>query len=60
MNCEMCKFRLAAVTNGEHSHSHGHHHHDHSHSHHSHDHNHSVVDPYAQPQQYHQRIWQVP
>ena len=59
MNCEMCKFRLAAVSNGEHSHSH----HDHSHSHnhdHSHDHNHSVVDPYAEPEKYHQRIWQVP
>ncbi len=61
MNCEMCKFRLAAVSNGEHSHSHHHHHHDHSHSHHhSHDHNHSVVDPYGEPEQYHQRIWQVP
>ncbi|MGD1712782.1 sirohydrochlorin chelatase [Dapis sp. BLCC M172] len=57
MNCEMCKFRLAAVSNGEHSH--GHHDHSHSHHHHSHDHNHSVVDPYAEPEQYHQRIWQV-
>ena len=58
MNCEMCKFRLAAVSNEEHSH--GHHDHSHSHHHHSHDHNHSVVDPYAEPEQYHQRIWQVP
>ena len=61
MNCEMCKFRLAAITNGENYQGHHHHYHDHSHSHHhSHDHNHSVVDPYAQPEQYHQRIWQVP
>jgi len=58
MNCEMCKFRLAAVSNDEHSHSH--HDHSHSHHHHSHNHNHSVVDPYAEPEQYHQRIWQVP
>ncbi|NEQ37357.1 MAG: sirohydrochlorin chelatase [Okeania sp. SIO3I5] len=58
MNCEMCKFRLAVVSNGEHSHSH--HEHFHSHHHHSHNHNHSVVDPYAEPEQYHQRIWQVP
>ncbi|MGD1700673.1 sirohydrochlorin chelatase [Dapis sp. BLCC M229] len=58
MNCEMCKFRLAAVNNKEYSHSH--HDHSHSHHHHSHDHNHSVVDPYAEPEQYHQRIWQVP
>ncbi|NES06204.1 MAG: sirohydrochlorin chelatase [Okeania sp. SIO2F4] len=58
MNCEMCKFRLAAVSNKEYSHSH--HDHSHSHHHHSHDHNHSVVDPYAEPEEYHQRIWQVP
>ncbi len=50
MNCEMCKFRLAANT-GEHSH---HHHHGH------HDHNHGNWDPYAQPEDYHQRIWQTP
>lgn len=48
MNCEMCKFRLAAVGD---SHSHGHHHHHHSHE---------VVDPYANIDQYHQKIWQTP
>jgi len=53
MNCEMCKFRLAAgtSTNG-HSHEHGHHH--------SHEHSHTAVDSYADVQQYHQKIWQVP
>lgn len=33
MNCEMCKFRLAALSNGD---AHSHHHHDHSHDHHNH------------------------
>lgn len=98
MNCETCKFRLAAVgPAGHHSHTHNHphsdqhfsnshghamtqtahppqehshdHNHDHNHGHshehgHSHDHghghSHSDVDPYAAPEQYHQRIWQVP
>lgn len=67
MNCEMCKFRLAALTTGSHQrHSHDHtpghdhgHHHGHAHSH-GHSHDHPVVDPYAEPAQYHQRIWQVP
>ena len=83
MNCEMCKFRLAAVANNgsghshdHHSHSHGHSH-DHSHDHHSHDHHnhdhhshdhhshghdhsHPPVDPYADLEQYHQKIWQAP
>jgi sirohydrochlorin cobaltochelatase len=71
MNCEMCKFRLAAVGPGEHHH-HGHDHshehshsHDHSHGHehshgHDHGHTHPANDPYAEPEQYHQRIWQVP
>lgn len=45
MNCEMCKFRLAAG-----SHSHGHHHH----------HHHSASDPYADLEQYHGKIWQAP
>ncbi|HBY78921.1 MAG TPA: sirohydrochlorin chelatase, partial [Cyanobacteria bacterium UBA11148] len=36
---------------------HHHHHHDH---HHSHNHTHDTVDPYADLDQYHQRIWQVP
>jgi sirohydrochlorin cobaltochelatase len=52
MNCEMCKFRLAAVEEG---HENGHHHHGHGHHHH-HDNN----DPYAKPEDYHQRIWKTP
>ena len=48
MNCEMCKFRLASVE---------HHHHEHHHHHH---HHHASVDPYANVEAYHQRIWQVP
>ncbi|GAB4466920.1 MAG: sirohydrochlorin chelatase [Elainellaceae cyanobacterium] len=93
MNCEMCKFRLAAVGAGaahghahdhaheygtthnhthdqtqdrEHGHTHGHAHghtpeyghtHDHGHGHHHHG---EMIDPYAEPGQYHERIWQVP
>jgi sirohydrochlorin cobaltochelatase len=64
MNCEMCKFRLAAVSSGN---GHGHHHHDHAHNHphdhnHSHDHahHHGSVDPYAKLSDYHERIWQAP
>jgi sirohydrochlorin cobaltochelatase len=56
MNCEMCKFRLAAVRN---NHTHGHSHDDHHH-HHSHDHSHPPVDPYADIEKYHQKIWQAP
>ncbi|MBD2312454.1 sirohydrochlorin chelatase [Desertifilum sp. FACHB-1129] len=56
MNCEMCKFRLVAQSQG-HSHSHDHHHH---HHHHAHSHDHPPVDPYADVESYHQRIWQVP
>lgn len=52
MNCEMCKFRLAAVEEG---HEHGHHHHEHGHHHH-----HDQSDPYAKPEDYHQRIWKTP
>jgi sirohydrochlorin cobaltochelatase len=61
MNCEMCKFRLAAVEN-EHSHGHTHgdsHSHGHSHGH-THGHSHPAEDPYANPEKYHQRIWQTP
>jgi len=61
MNCELCKFRLAAVgdnTGHTHNHDHGHHH-DHHH-HHSHNHSEHPPDPYADPEAYHQRIWQVP
>jgi sirohydrochlorin cobaltochelatase len=53
MNCEMCKFRLNALENN----SDTHHHHHHGHHHH---HNHHNVDPCAEPEKYHQRIWQVP
>jgi sirohydrochlorin cobaltochelatase len=60
MNCEMCKFRLVTVIDREHSHGHYHHHHDHSHLRNIPEHSHSVVDPYAELEQYHQRIWQVP
>lgn len=61
MNCEMCKFRLAALGDGaDHTHSHHHHHsHDH-HSHQEHSHSHPTTDPYAQEEQYHQRIWNTP
>jgi sirohydrochlorin cobaltochelatase len=58
MNCETCKFRLAAVsgnTGHGHSHDHGHDHH-----HHHHDHHHDAGDPYADVEQYHQKIWQTP
>lgn len=51
MNCEMCKFRLAAGANSDSGHGHHHHHHDHSHA---------ATDPYADIAQYHQRIWQTP
>ncbi|MGF1479739.1 MAG: sirohydrochlorin chelatase [Cyanophyceae cyanobacterium] len=55
MNCEMCKFRLAAA-----SHHQGPHH-DHHHSHH-HGHNQaqSASAPDAEFDKYHQRIWQIP
>jgi sirohydrochlorin cobaltochelatase len=59
MNCEACKFRLAAIAHGaDHSH---HHHHDHNHNHesHSHGHHHPSVNLDHLPS-YHQRIWQVP
>lgn len=53
MNCEMCKFRLAAADEHGHSHSHSH---SHSHGH----HHHGDSDPYAKLDDYHQRIWQTP
>jgi sirohydrochlorin cobaltochelatase len=52
MNCEMCKFRLAALDKGQ-----EHHHHGHDHGHH---HEHHAIDPYAKLEDYHDRIWQVP
>jgi sirohydrochlorin cobaltochelatase len=57
MNCEMCKFRLAAIASGENN---GHHHHHHHHHHDGHHHHHPVEDPYATPEKYHARIWQTP
>ena len=48
MNCEMCKFRLAAVDEHGHGHGHGHGHHHHN------------EDPYAKLGDYHQRIWKTP
>ena len=48
MNCEMCKFRLAAA-DGQHEHGHGHGHH-----------HHTATDPYAKLEDYHRRIWQTP
>jgi len=54
MNCEMCKFRLAAVQEGPgHGHSHDHHGHDH------HGHSHGGINTDREAD-YHQRIWQVP
>ncbi|MBZ8178713.1 sirohydrochlorin chelatase [Oscillatoria salina] len=58
MNCEMCKFRLAAKDSVSNGHSHEHHHHHHGHHHHHHEHD--TPDPYANLDQYHQRIWQAP
>jgi sirohydrochlorin cobaltochelatase len=56
MNCEMCKFRLAAA-DGHQGHGHGHGHgHEHGHHHHGTSNN----DPYAKLEDYHQRIWQAP
>ena len=51
MNCQMCKFRLAAA-DGDRHHHHGHNHQGH--------HHHHGEDPYAQATDYHQRIWQAP
>jgi sirohydrochlorin cobaltochelatase len=64
MNCEMCKFRIVATAADEGHDHHGHDHHgqDQAHGHdHGHGHNHgSNPDPYAEPEKYHNRIWQVP
>ncbi len=59
MNCEMCKFRLAASNHHNHE-AHGHGHPHHHQAGHEHSHTHAEIDPYANPEQYHQRIWQVP
>ncbi len=65
MNCEMCKFRIVATAagTGHDHHGHGHDHHGHGHDAHGHGHGHnhgSSPDPYAEPEKYHNRIWQVP
>ena len=72
MNCEMCKFRIVALASmtepQSHTHEHSshehssHEHHTHTHDHHSGHHHHhgDMPDPYAEPDQYHQRIWNVP
>lgn len=73
MNCEMCKFRLAALDAAGSSHSHAHHHeHSHAHAHahdyshgHSHSHSHDsngmgYPDPDEDVAHYHQRVWQAP
>ena len=48
MNCEICKFRLAAVSD------------DNTHHHHHHHEDHYTPDPYQNLEQYHGRIWQTP
>ncbi|MEO0970945.1 MAG: sirohydrochlorin chelatase, partial [Cyanobacteria bacterium J06639_18] len=50
MNCEICKFRLTVLSHGNGE----------PHHHHGHDHSHSSVDPYADVNKYHQKIWQAP
>ncbi|MGF1458383.1 MAG: CbiX/SirB N-terminal domain-containing protein [Leptolyngbyaceae cyanobacterium] len=60
MNCETCKFRLAAKGDSTHGHHHDHGlEHGHSHAH-NHAHGQDMPDPYADPSRYHDRIWQVP
>lgn len=62
MNCEMCKFRLAAADQaGSHSHAHSDPHPHHGPDGHSHHHDHQGnADPYQDKGAYHTRIWQVP
>ncbi|MEM7772950.1 MAG: sirohydrochlorin chelatase [Cyanobacteria bacterium P01_A01_bin.37] len=64
MNCEMCKFRLAATGQGAEGdghahHPHGHHHDAHAHGH-GHDHGGETVDRDADATYYHDRVWQAP
>ena len=59
MNCEMCKFRLSALSGtatDQHHHHHGEEDHHHGHHHHN-EHGALNVD---KPHDYHQRIWRVP
>jgi len=69
MNCELCKFRLAAMGHPDtdpHQQAHGHHHHhphpDHGHhTHHGHGHDDAMlVDKDANVTHYHNRVWQAP
>jgi sirohydrochlorin cobaltochelatase len=61
MNCELCKFRLAAATQSP---AHGHNHHHHPTHEHEHSvepaHAHGISDVYAHVDDYHQRVWQIP
>ena len=65
MNCQLCKFRIAASESAGNGHSHHSHHRHHGHDrseeghHHGHPHG-AAVDPYAKEPDYHQRIWTVP
>ncbi|HIK27413.1 MAG TPA: sirohydrochlorin chelatase [Oscillatoriaceae cyanobacterium M7585_C2015_266] len=75
MNCEMCKFRLAALVGEGKAPSHEYHYHSHEHAYehphrhgnghhhfhfHAHEHSDAAADPYVDLEKYHQRIWQVP
>jgi sirohydrochlorin cobaltochelatase len=63
MNCEMCKFRLAAASGDDYHEHHGHHgHHEHHehHEHHGQEAPHESIDVYADIEKYHQNIWQIP
>ncbi|MEL7083307.1 MAG: sirohydrochlorin chelatase [Cyanobacteria bacterium P01_A01_bin.3] len=60
MNCQLCKFRIAASESAGPGHQHHGHHHDHNHHSHGHHHHTAATDPYAQESDYHQRIWTVP
>ncbi len=61
MNCEMCKFRLNALEQGNIEENHHNHSHNHSHNHHHHHHQHDAPpSPYENLEEYHDRIWQVP
>lgn len=59
MNCEMCKFRLAGIGDRD-GHGHGHEYHHHHHHGENGHHHHATEDPYADPEQYHAKIWQAP
>ncbi len=60
MNCEMCKFRLAAASGDDYHEHHGHHGHHEHHEHHGQEAPHESIDVYADIEKYHQNIWQIP